>query len=114
MAFRATPFFTASVLLVTGLLVALACNNSNDAQLGNIGQDCFEAPDGSLSCDPGLTCVPIPGDSGGFEGGECFDLDAGEESTAPDADAAEDVADAASDAPTDSTDGGSVADAKAE
>ena len=87
MAFRATPFLAASVFLVAGILVPLACNDFVEEQRGNVGQACFVAPDGAMSCDKDLTCVPLPLDGGGFDGGECFPLDAGDEAT----EAADDV-----------------------
>ncbi len=74
----------ASLLLTFGLLVSLACSNTDDEQRGNIGQLCFvntESP-----CNPGLICVPLPLEGGGFDGGECFDLsEGGEDGAAEDA-----------------------------
>jgi hypothetical protein len=105
MAFRPTPTLAAGIFVAAGFFVALACNQLPDEQLGNVGQLCFEGPDGVLSCDPGLTCVPLPLDGGGTDGGQCFDLEAGDESTVPADDALEDAV-TTDDAGEDASEGG--------
>jgi hypothetical protein len=79
----------ASVLLATGFagfLTPFACSNSVDEQRGNVGQLCFE--DEQQPCLPGLTCVQLPVEGGGYDGGECFDIvDASEGTTAATEDA---------------------------
>jgi predicted small secreted protein len=88
MAFRRTHLLAACVVLAAGVVVSFACNTTRDEQLGGTGQLCFA----NESCDDGLTCVRLPLEGGGFEGGECFDLhEASEEETSPDA--LEEVAD---------------------
>ncbi len=90
MPFRPTPLLAAGVLVGAGVLVTIACNNTQDEQFGGLGQLCFEGPGGALTCDPGLTCVPIPLDGGGTDGGQCFDLDVGDGAMSAD-DAMEDA-----------------------
>jgi hypothetical protein len=82
MAFRSTHLLAACVVLAAGVVVSLACNTARDEQLGGSGQLCFA----NESCEPGLTCVRLPLEGGGFEGGECFDLgDASDDETSSDA-----------------------------
>jgi hypothetical protein len=82
MAFRSAHLLAACVVLATGVVVSLACNTTRDEQLGGSGQLCF----GDESCELGLTCVRLPLEGGGYEGGECFDLgEASDDGTSPDA-----------------------------
>src|ERR1700733_10354739 len=105
MAFRATPFLAAGVFLVTGVLGPLACNTFVEEQRGDLGQSCFVAPDGAMSCNANLMCVELPLDGGGFDGGECFPLVEGDGSIAPADEGAEDAADAADADDADDADG---------
>jgi hypothetical protein len=110
MAFRPTHLLAACIVLTVGVVVSVACSTTRDEQLGGSGQLCFA----NESCDDGLTCVRLPLEGGGSEGGECFDLHvASDDERSPDA--LEEVADdgggdvgesegegGESDAPTDS------------
>ena len=104
MAFRPTVFLAPGVLLGAGILVMLACATNDDEQRGNDGQLCFSDQD----CDdPRLTCVLLPLEGGGNDGGECFCLgDACASSTVSSEDALTDGMAADSGEPADADGGG--------
>jgi hypothetical protein len=75
----ASRFFVSGgvgALFVAGLFVAPPGCSSDPAEteLGGLDQPCFPGD----TCNPGLICLAIPDDAG-TDGGQCFELDAGED-----------------------------------
>jgi hypothetical protein len=79
----ASRFFVSGgvgALLVAGLFVAPPGCSSNPAEteLGGLDQPCF--PGDTCNPDSGLICLAIPDDAG-TDGGQCVQLDAGEDAS---------------------------------
>jgi hypothetical protein len=77
----ASRFFVSGgmgALFVAGLFVAPpgCSSNPEETELGGLDQPCF--PGDTCNPDSGLICLPIPDDAG-TDGGQCVELDAGED-----------------------------------